>query len=95
VSIFIDSFSDVTFEYTALCTLEVLSSKPSCEIGYQDMLSTVFVHPTRHMPKHYLRLVRGHFLSVHHTIYSVYQTGFCGVPGLHKVVVGVMRDENA
>jgi hypothetical protein len=95
VSIFIDSPKDVTFEYTALCTLEVLSSKPSCEIGYHDMLSTVFLHPSRHMPEHYLRVVHGHFLSDHHTIYSVSETGFCGIPGLRKVVSGFMRDENA
>jgi len=94
VSIFIDSPSYVTFEYTALCTLEVLSSKPSCEIGCHDMLSAVFLHPSTHMPKHYLRLVHGHFLSFHCTICSVFQTGFCGIPRLQKVVSGVMRDEN-
>lgn len=94
MSIFIDSPSDVTFEYTALCTLKVLSSKPSCEMGYHDMLSTVLLHPSRHMPEHYFRLVHCHFLSVHHTIYSVSQTGFSGISGLRKVVSGVMRDEN-
>jgi hypothetical protein len=62
VSIFIVSLSDVTFEYTALCTLEVLSSKPSCEFGCQDM-STVFLQPSSHMQKHSLRLVHDHFLQ--------------------------------
>jgi hypothetical protein len=85
--------SYVTFDYTALCTLEVLSSKPSCDIGFHDMLSTVFLHPSRHMPKHYLRLVHGHFLLLHRTICSVFLTGFCGIPELRKVVLGVMRDE--
>ena len=94
MSIFIDSPSDVIIEYTALCTLEVLSSKPSFEIGCHDMLSTVFLQPSRHIPKHYLRLFNGHFLSVHCTIFSVSQTGFFGIPGLCKVVSGVMRDEN-